>query len=155
MSEMRAVLLPKYINWLLTCSDPAAFQWLSKHQSIRNGCRFVDLDFPDLIAKKADVIINTPELQELIDPLEVPSSPGGWAIRSENYVALGCDLVDISRLDDLLAESIDRSRSLILCIAEVSMTYMDVKAADALIEWAAQYNNSMRDHPIRKSSNSR
>ena len=155
MSEMRTVLLPKYINWLLTCSDPAAFQWLSKHQSIRNGCRFVDLDFPDLIAKKADVIINTPELQELIDPLERPSSPGGWAIRSENYVALGCDLGDISRLDELLAESVDRSRSLILCIAEVSMTYMDVKAADALIEWAAQYNNSMRDHPIRKSSNSR
>ena len=155
MSEMRAVLLPKYINWSLTCSDPAAFQWLSKHQSIRNGCRFFDLDFPDLIAKKADVIINTPELQELIDPLERQSSPGGWAICSENYVALGCDLGDISRLDELLAELIDRSRSLILCIAEVSMTYMDVKAADALIEWAAQYNNSMRDPPIRESSNSR
>ena len=130
-----------------------AFQWLSKHQSIRNGCLFIDLDFPDLIAKKADVIITTPQLRELIDPLERPSSPGVLAIRSENYLALGCDLGDISKIDDLLAESIDRSRSLILCIAEVSMTYMDVKAADALIEWAAQYNNSMRDHPIRIINN--
>ena len=138
----------KYINWSLICSDPLAFQWLSKHQSIRNGCRFVDLDFPDLIAKKADVIVNTTQLRELIEPLERQSSPGGLAIRSENYLALGCDLGDSNRLDELLAESIDRSRTLILCIAEVSMTYMDVKAADALIEWAAQYNNSMRDHTI-------
>ena len=138
----------KYINWSLICSDPLAFQWLSKHQSIRNGCRFVDLDFPDLIAKKADVIVNTPQLRELIEPLERPSSPGGLAIRSENYLALGCDLGDSNRLDEVLAKLIDRSRTLILCIAEVSMTYMDVKAADALIEWAAQYNNSMRDHLI-------
>ena len=145
----------KYINWSLICSDPLAFQWLSKHQSIRNGCRFVDLDFPDLIAKKADVIANTPQLRQVIDPLERPSSPGGLAIRSENYFALGCDLGDSNRLDELLAESIDRSRSLILCIAEVSMTYMDVKAADALIEWAAQYDNSMRGHPVRISSNHR
>lgn len=108
-----------------------------------------------MIAKKADVIINTPQLRELIDPLERSSSPGGLAIRSENYLALGCDLGDSSRLDELLAESIDRSRSLILCIAEVSMTYMDVKAADALIKWAAQHNNSRRDHPIRISSNRR
>ena len=118
---------------------------------MRNGCSFIDLDFPDLIAKKAEVIINTPQLRELIDPLERPSSPGELAIRSENYLALGCDLGDISRLEELLAESIDGSRSLILCIAEVSMTYMDVKAADALIKWAAQYNNGMRDYPIRIS----
>ena len=139
----------------MLCSDPSAFQWLSKHQSIRNGCLFVDLDFPDLIAKKVDVIINTPQLRELIDPLERPSSSGGLAIRSENYLALGCDLGDISRIDELLAGSIDRSKSLILCIAEVSMTYMDVKAADALIKWAAQYNNSMRDNHIRILSNRR
>ena len=139
----------------MLCSDPSAFRWLSKHQSIRNKCRFVDLDFPDLIAKKADVIINTPQFRELIDPLERPSSPGELAIRSENYLAVGCDLGDISRLDELLAESIDKSRSSILCIAEVSMTYMDVKAADALIKWAAQYNDSMQDHPIRVSSNHR
>lgn len=143
----------KYINWSLICSDPLAFQWLSKHHSTRNGCRFVDLDFPDLIARKADVIVNTPQLRELIEPLQRPSSHGGLTIRSENYLALGCDLGDSKRLDELLAESIDRSRSLILCIAEVSMTYMDVKAADALIEWAAHYNNSMRGHPLRVSSN--
>ena len=108
-----------------------------------------------MIAKKVDVITNTLQLQQLVNPLERLSSPGGLALRSENYLALGCDLGNISRLDELLAGSIDRSRSLILCIAEVSMTYMDVKAADALIKWAAQYNNSMRNHHIRILSNRR
>ena len=128
---------------------------MSKQQSTRNGCLFVDLDFPDLIAKKADVIVNTSQLRELIEPLERSSSPGGLAIRSENYLALGCDLGESNRLDELLAGIIDSPRSLILCIAEVSMTYMDVKAADALIEWAAHYDKSMRGHPFRVSSNRR
>ena len=108
-----------------------------------------------MIAKKVDVIIKSPQLRELVDPLERPSSPDGLGLRSENYLALGCDLGYISRLDELLAGSIDRSRSTILGIAEVSMTYMDVKAANALIKWAAQYNNSMRDKHIRISSNRR
>ena len=70
-------------------------------------------------------------------------------------MALGCDLGESNRLDELLAGIIDIPRSLILCIAEVSMTYMDVKSADALIEWAAHYDNGMRGHPFRVSSNRR
>lgn len=58
-------------------------------------------------------------------------------------MALGCDLADINKLSEFLENETDLESSLILCIAEVSVTYMDVAAADSLIRWASRYNDSM------------
>lgn len=123
------------------CSDPLAFQWLSKGSLSHPDTRFIDVDFPELMEKKCDVIANTPQLRDLLGPYQIPEKTNGAHLRSKHYCALGCDLADIARLDALLANEIDTSRSLILCIAEVSVTYMDVGAADSLIEWAAHYDN--------------
>ncbi|KAL9008231.1 MAG: hypothetical protein Q9180_009521, partial [Flavoplaca navasiana] len=56
-------------------------------------------------------------------------------------MGVGCDLRDIARLDKTLEEELQIRGCLVLCSAEVSITYMDVNAADALITWAAQYDD--------------
>ena len=65
-------------------------------------------------------------------------------MKGSHYSALGCDLTDTARLERLLKDHIDISKCMILCTAEVSMTYMETEAADALLEWAAQYDDSRR-----------
>ena len=67
-------------------------------------------------------------------------------LQSEHYVVLGCDLADTKRLNETLGNVVDLQSSLILCVAEVSMTYMDVAAADSLLKWAALCNDSMSVH---------
>ena len=96
-----------------------------------------------LVAKKTTAICDSQQLQDLLGSYERPQNTSGVFLRSEKYVALGCDLVDTSTLDKLLTSEVEAPGSLILCIAEVSITYMDVEAADALIRWAAQFDDSM------------
>lgn len=108
--------------------------------------RFVDIDFPELIAKKCDVISNTPQLRDILGSLQRPGEDSGIFLRSEHYLALGCDLTDLARLEGILAGEVDASSSLILCTAEVSITYMNVEAADALIRWATRYDESVSTH---------
>ena len=86
--------------------------------------------------------MDTSQLRELLGPVERLDMSHGVGIRSEHYVALGCDLMDLPRFETLLASEIDTSSSLILCTAEVSVTYMNLDGADALIRWAAHYDNS-------------
>lgn len=51
------------------------------------------------------------------------------------YLQLGCDLRNLNSLENILASTVNIQESLILLVAEVSITYMDVEAADALIRW--------------------
>lgn len=57
-------------------------------------------------------------------------------------MALGCDLANINKLSETLEKETDLETSLVLCIAEVSVIYMDVAAADSLIRWTSRYNDS-------------
>ena len=119
-----------------------AFQWLSKNDISIERTRFVDVDFPDLIAKKCNVVGSTSQLRELLGHFDRSAEATGVFLRSGNYSALGCDLVDLARLKKLLSGEIDTSNSLILCTAEVSITYMNDKAADALIQLMSQFEDS-------------
>lgn len=125
------------------CSDPAAFQWLSNDALKCQDTKFVDVDFSELVAKKKEIIVNAPQLRNLLGPYQTAEDCSGIHLRSEHYLALGCDLTDIPKLEALLTNEMDFSGSSILCLAEVSMTYMNVEAADSLIHWAANHNNGM------------
>lgn len=103
----------------------------------------MDVDYPDLVEKKCDIIFNTPQLRDLLGPCHRALDPDGLTLRSEHYLAIGCDLADINRLEMLLSSEIQVSDCLVLCTAEVSITYMDTKAADALIRWAGLHDDSM------------
>ena len=119
------------------------FQWLAKDPRNCQKTLFVDIDYPALIARKCEIITNTAELSSLIQPIDKMSQSEATHIRSPHYLALGCDLADISALDECLASEIDLKSCLVLCVAEVSITYMNTEAADALISWAGQRRDGM------------
>ena len=100
------------------------------------------MDFPELIEKKAETILSIPQFCEILGDLQRPQTLNGTFLQSEHYFALGCDLANTQRLDELLATFVDLSQCLVLCIAEVSITYMRIDAADALIAWAARQDDS-------------
>lgn len=65
------------------------------------------------------------------------SSMGDILFRSDQYLQLGCDLRNLPQLEETLASVIDLQNCSILFTAEVSITYMNLKTADALINWAS------------------
>ena len=130
----------KYSNdWLTHDSDPLAFQWLAKDSYQNQQIKFIDIDFPELVERKAQMILNTPRLRDLLKCIGTTKPDGAVRLQSKQYAAVGCDLGDTRNLDSILADEIENQNSLVLCTAEVSITYMDVEAADALIAWAAQF----------------
>lgn len=104
---------------------------------------FIDIDYPELMAKKCEVIVQTRQLRDLIEPVEAPTSDPSVFLRSRHFLAVGCDLSDTRKLSKVLTDDTCSRDCLILCIAEVSITYMNDHAADAVLEWAAQYEDGV------------
>lgn len=57
-------------------------------------------------------------------------------LRSDQYMAIGCDLRNLELLERVLRAELDMPGSAILFVAEVSVTYMPLADADLLIRWA-------------------
>ena len=95
------------------------------------------MDYRQLIDKKCETIYSTQQLHNLLGHIETSKKVEAVRLRSDSYLAIGCDLSDTSKLDEALRNELDLANCLVLCIAEVSVTYMDVQAADAVISWAA------------------
>jgi tRNA wybutosine-synthesizing protein 4 len=106
---------------------------------------FVDVDYKELMMKKRDVVHNTAELNSMLKHTRV-SSEGDVLLYSDEYLQLGCDLRDLHGLERILSSVINVQESLVLLTAEVSITYMDVQAADALIQWAAALPSGEHTH---------
>lgn len=101
----------------------------------------MDIDYPELMSKKKDIIQKTAELRNLVWPVEDADGMD----RNDRYVGVGCDLYDIADLSRILEREVGTrcDSCLVLCVAEVSVTYMTVHAADALIKWTTQYEDGM------------
>lgn len=130
-------------------SDPLPFQWLAKEPEMTVNTRFVDVDYELLMETKRRVINSTPQILNLFHPHA--SNPAAKdksvLIDSDEYAAIGCDLRNIPRLDRLLRSVVDIDQCLVLCVAEVSVTYMHTDAADALIAWSSTISPGMS--PLR------
>ena len=96
------------------------------------------------MARKCGVISETPQLIGLVGPSQEADLSEAVLYRSDRYVALACDLADTKAFEELLAKELNASTCRMLCTAEVSVTYMDTRAADALISLAARYADSER-----------
>lgn len=98
---------------------------------------FIDIDYPDLMFKKRAVVLETPQLKELLGPsFEVSNSDkDSVLLKSEKYCQIGCDLRELEALRTTLETLVDLSDSCVLFVAEVSVTYMDTKSADDLLKW--------------------
>ena len=64
-------------------------------------------------------------------------------IRSDRYLALGCNLKDLQTLERLLRSELGVSRASFMFVAEVSITYMPTADADAVIRWASTLEDGM------------
>jgi tRNA wybutosine-synthesizing protein 4 len=98
---------------------------------------FVDIDYPELIAKKVRIIKETPRLLELLGAPAICKNEEGILLRTKHYIALGCDLANTATLSDALINEIVPHSCRVLCMAEISITYMDTAAADSLIRWTS------------------
>ncbi|MCJ1414067.1 tRNA methyltransferase ppm2 [Xylographa parallela] len=132
VSEKRKIVLN------LGCGyDALPFQLLAKENEICRNTTFVDVDYPGLIAAKASIIEEQDELRNLLDMIMDSKNPRAVPLRSEQYVAVGCDLSKVDQLDQILRAELPLEKCKILVVAEVSITYMDLTAADAVISYAA------------------
>jgi tRNA wybutosine-synthesizing protein 4 len=101
--------------------------------------KFIDVDYELLMETKRDIIMNQPEMRDLLTPTASDETAHDQAVKVDTaeYAAIGCDLRNLRKLDRLLKSVADLEHASILCLAEDSTTFMPVKAADALIWWTA------------------
>ena len=103
---------------------------------------FVDIDYPELIARKCEVIAQNTQLLNLIGLSDGSNVSNNVLYRSAHYIAFGCDLADTGTFKAFMSRELHANSCMVLCTAEVSITYMDTKAADALVACSAQYEDS-------------
>lgn len=109
--------------------------------------RFVDIDYHKLMVEKRNTIRQTTALNGVIPDAEYPSEDGAVLIRSKHYIGVGCDLVELSKLETALRSELGSITDFsILCTAEVSLTYMDVPSADALLQWASKLSDGKNSY---------
>jgi len=86
-------------------------------------------------------------LRDALLKTKLRSSEPPVYLRSGQYIALGCDLRDLSALERTLRAELDVPSSSVLFVAEVSATYMPVVDSDELIKWASTLQDGMYFDP--------
>lgn len=91
------------------------------------------------MVSKRNIISATPKMLEMLNPKEDanPTYEKSILFDTIEYSAIGCDLRNLPRLERLIKSVTEIEQCLILCVAEVSITYMHTNEADALIAWTA------------------
>jgi len=119
--------------------DPLPFLYLGKHPELCQNTTFVDVDYPLLMQNKLGVIEQTEQLRVLLPKLTRTNSESGVLGSSDPYVAIGCDLYDVAKLNKILQDHlrIQDSSVAVLLVAEVSVAYMEKEATQKVLEWAA------------------
>lgn len=120
-------------------SDVLPWQCHARYGDVCTNALFVDVDYPDLMLKKRKIVLETPQLRELLGPDVSFSETDKDAvlIKSPTYCQVACDLRELETLRRTLASLVPLSDSEVLFVAEVSVTYMDTLSADSVIEWAS------------------
>ncbi|KAK6064815.1 leucine carboxyl methyltransferase [Seiridium cupressi] len=116
--------------------DVLPWQCLTRYSASSENAKFIDIDFPDLMHKKSRVIQETQELKSALTNMRVSEDPL-VLLESDQYVQMGCDLRDLDSIQQSLSKLVDVNESEFIFVAEVSITYMETAAADAVIRWAA------------------
>lgn len=124
-------------------SDVLPWQCHTRYPDLCRDVLFVDVDFPDLMAKKRQVVLSNPELSHLLGSHTVGDDHSPIFLRSKQYCQIGCDLRQLDLLQSCLADLIGSSTSegSFLFVAEVSITYLETLAADQVIQWASTLEN--------------
>lgn len=101
----------------------------------------MDVDYPQLIDKKKEVVFTKSLLRDALLKTGLRSAKAPVRVRSDQYMAIGCDLRDLKLLEQTLRSELDMASSSILFVAEVSVTYMPLLDANKLIQWANTFDS--------------
>lgn len=119
--------------------EPLPFRMLWKYGSRCRVVRFVDVDYPQLMQKKVEVIWKNDIYSDLLTQ-SMPETRGSSVLLNDGrYCAVGCDLGDTKVLDEIFRTELQLDDSLVLFIGEVSIVYMDVNQADQLIKLCSTF----------------
>ena len=115
----------------------------------------MDVDHPRLMQRKVEVIKANQPLLDVLPNFATSNLPSGILGRSEQYVAVACDLKQVSHLDRTLRQlfDLDAPSVAILFVTEVSLAYMERHTADAVLKWAARFRDGKvwrMSHRLRK-----
>ncbi|KAF8132092.1 leucine carboxyl methyltransferase [Boletus edulis] len=111
---------------------------------------YLELDFPDVVTRKAMAIRKSKELSAVLgSPESIVVASSGTALHSAKYHLLSCDLRHSPSnslapiLDGLLSQSLP---TLLLC--ECVLVYMAPESSSALVDWFVNYFSSAQDGSI-------
>ena len=96
----------------------------------------MDVDSPEVINTKCEIIQQTLELNEGLTNLKLDSNQH-TVLSSDQYYQVACELCQLENLNEALSKITDVYESEFLFIAENSLSRLKVEAADALIQWAS------------------
>jgi tRNA wybutosine-synthesizing protein 4 len=139
VSWLKLSLLPT----LIVTSDALPFQLLIGDSRLCQATTFVDIDYPSLMQTKVKIVNETEALRSVLDMHPGSAQAPEVLLRSEQYIAVGCDLREIERLQHILNAELGLSNCSFLILAEVSITYMETVAADAPIAFAAKLDDGI------------
>lgn len=132
--------------------DPLAFELLDPENmsaaKYRNKISFIDVDYPDLLRNKIQILKDTPELSTIIgSDVEINEAinANGDGIETRNYSAIPCDLNDANTFANLLnsTDILKKDKKIVkVFIAEVSLAYMKYQQADKIISLTGALPNS-------------
>ncbi|KKK23217.1 hypothetical protein P175DRAFT_0472781 [Aspergillus ochraceoroseus IBT 24754] len=132
---------PKFVLNLGCGFDPLPFILLSTDRSLCSNTTFVDIDYEKLMINKKMAIQRTEVITQVLGNVEFFSDDSGVQIRSPQYIAVGCDLKNLDKLDRVLKTHVLPAECAVLFLAEVSLTYMDVQSANAVVTWASKLSD--------------
>ncbi|KAF9188885.1 Leucine carboxyl methyltransferase 2 [Haplosporangium sp. Z 767] len=143
IEECEALGIEECVIVSLGCGfDPTYFRlatlWKTKRSKTK--LKYVDVDYPTLIAERLYMVRNESTLFDLLP--ENPSKDDVGEFISDTYSCLGIDLRRLDMLQKgLEAAGIkkDGARMPILVISEVVLAYLDAEESDKVIEFFAQY----------------
>ena len=101
---------------------------MTRYPGACRRAKFVDIDFPDLLSKKRTIVLSTPELSSVFEPLEENVNEH-VLLKSEMYAQIGCDLRNTTDVEKALSTclNLEISDCTFMFVAEVSITYMEVR----------------------------
>ncbi|GIZ41317.1 hypothetical protein CKM354_000462500 [Cercospora kikuchii] len=123
--------------------DPLPWLFLGKQPLLCQGTTFVDVDYPLLMQNKIGIIQKTSQLKTLLPKFTTTGQETGLLASSDPYVAIGCDLADLTPLQDILQDHLQMGNSdvAVLFTSEVSTAYMPLEGSQAVFQWAATFND--------------
>lgn len=111
-----------------------------KSLDLLNNCIYYDIDFPDVIRRKHNIIEKQNDLINLLCSDYVIKDQ---MLCSDDYFTIPCDMTDVLRLENMLTSTnIDFSLPT-LFFSECALTYVEYKESKTLCQWIQKrFSNS-------------